>query len=557
MHVAAVLPPGGCVTVRSEAACASPTGWHAGPTGWPAGPLATQPGYPSQVLPYANAPGVWSPTTPSPDLPLLPQCSPARMPLLPQCTPASVATSSAMVSSALGTPLPQPGIRVRQNGTRVNPGLGGSVYADAASRKPAWQPPSWAAGATTAMPGHPCYQPAHDYSQRCPLATQPASANCGLSPFSTPPSIGIWPPAPTAPPTAVFGDAAVDAPPFDTVAVQVSPQSMFWQKAGISPISMASKGDFFPYDPAPSERSLEEEPAPEEPPSSPHREGNDKDADVSPTELLQLLHDTETPPATPSCTASYRAWDTPPKATVDCKRGKLEASKSHLAARRPEWMKRNVMENDETCPECRSAKVSPARMESFPPGLELAQSSASAVSLIGTARRRPRRNGFKICETCGSAVRQQMLPRLWCSFYLRMKHPSFDLVPMLIGKGGCNTRRIADLTGTKVRVRGKGSGHKEFPTSREAPTPLMLVVATEAENPHGFKQAVQMSVELLQNIESRYREFCSEVGHVDNSHGFVVGPPFDSGDRTELKAFLGEALPSKAVQNKSYRRVRA
>merc|ERR1712183_29944 len=93
------------------------------------------------------------------------------------------------------------------------------------------------------------------------------------------------------------------------------------------------------------------------------------------------------------------------------------------------------------------------------------------------------------------------VPRLWCSFYLRKRQSAFQLVPMLIGKGGCNTRRIADLTNTHVRLRGKGSGHREYPRGREAPIPLMLVVSTEAENREGFKQAVHMSVELLQLID--------------------------------------------------------
>jgi hypothetical protein len=90
----------------------------------------------------------------------------------------------------------------------------------------------------------------------------------------------------------------------------------------------------------------------------------------------------------------------------------------------------------------------------------------ASVPAAQTLRRRGHRSGTGV-------------NRLWCHFYLdpSMLEPGFDLVKKIIGRGGCNTRGIFDATQTKVRVRGKGSGHKEQHNGREAPVPLMIALA--------------------------------------------------------------------------------
>jgi len=74
----------------------------------------------------------------------------------------------------------------------------------------------------------------------------------------------------------------------------------------------------------------------------------------------------------------------------------------------------------------------------------------------------------------------------------------------VIGRGGENTRHINDLTGAKVRLRGRGSGHWEDAVRkggkgwREAPVPLMIAVTSDDCDPGAFCLAVQMTGELLQ-----------------------------------------------------------
>ena len=47
--------------------------------------------------------------------------------------------------------------------------------------------------------------------------------------------------------------------------------------------------------------------------------------------------------------------------------------------------------------------------------------------------------------------------RLWCQLLLHKQHQGFDLIPMLIGRGGCNMRDIHVATKAKVRIRGEAA----------------------------------------------------------------------------------------------------
>lgn len=174
-----------------------------------------------------------------------------------------------------------------------------------------------------------------------------------------------------------------------------------------------------------------------------------------------------------------------------------------------------------------------------PPGLEKAKKSVS------DARRYARKQNPKAnCPTCGAIIRCTLAPRRWCCFYLRIPVGTFDLVPIIIGWKGCNTRRIAEATQAKVRVRGKGSGHLESTTGKEAPTPLMMVVATEANNDDGFFQAVKMTIELLRYVEERYFAYCQWARIPPRTPTFTIGNMPD-GIWAELKMELGDALPPR------------
>jgi len=114
-------------------------------------------------------------------------------------------------------------------------------------------------------------------------------------------------------------------------------------------------------------------------------------------------------------------------------------------------------------------------------------------------------------------------PRLWVHIYLHMKAPDFDLVPMLIGRGGCNMRKIAEQTESKIRIRGQGSGHKEIDGKQEAPTPLMVAVTTHHTDHQHFKEAIRLTLKELSTASRRYVTHCEKHGYPHEAPYYSVG----------------------------------
>lgn len=103
--------------------------------------------------------------------------------------------------------------------------------------------------------------------------------------------------------------------------------------------------------------------------------------------------------------------------------------------------------------------------------------------------------------------------KLWCHFHLHASflEKGFDGIKKIIGHGGCNTSCIFEVTGAKIRVRGRGSGHMEQ-RGREAPVPLMLAVTADRGQEANFAQAVEMCCQLLRSVAEKWLAFCARRG---------------------------------------------
>lgn len=124
-------------------------------------------------------------------------------------------------------------------------------------------------------------------------------------------------------------------------------------------------------------------------------------------------------------------------------------------------------------------------------------------------RRSRRHRGGKATE------RQEKGKKVFCHIHLdsRMLYPAdFCLIPKLIGKSGCNTRAIWEATGIKVRLRGRGSGHIEPHTKREADCNLMMALAGGRDNAQDLGRAVQMAQKQLKEVAARYVTHCKNRG---------------------------------------------
>ena len=143
--------------------------------------------------------------------------------------------------------------------------------------------------------------------------------------------------------------------------------------------------------------------------------------------------------------------------------------------------------------------------------------------------------------------------RTWCHIIIRdpdldiRQHGNvpFRLVPMLIGQGGVHMRRIHIATGAKLRIRGRGSGHKEHLDAKgllvEAPVPLMLAItiATAPGHTKKFRDAVNSAICLLDEITERFKTFCEQLGcptNLETDPMFYIGEG-NSGSDISLRDF--------------------
>mmetsp|Transcript_71638 Transcript_71638/g.133923 ORF Transcript_71638/g.133923 Transcript_71638/m.133923 type:complete len:311 (-) Transcript_71638:164-1096(-) len=115
--------------------------------------------------------------------------------------------------------------------------------------------------------------------------------------------------------------------------------------------------------------------------------------------------------------------------------------------------------------------------------------------------------------------------KLWCHFYLHedMLQEGFHMAKKIIGKGGEHTKSINEQTDAKVRLRGKGSGHVERDSGAEAQVPLMLAVTSTGNSSIKFVQAVEMAIELLDSVESKYQQFLKRQSHRGCRRCFWIG----------------------------------
>mmetsp|Transcript_84737 Transcript_84737/g.197041 ORF Transcript_84737/g.197041 Transcript_84737/m.197041 type:complete len:310 (-) Transcript_84737:80-1009(-) len=162
-------------------------------------------------------------------------------------------------------------------------------------------------------------------------------------------------------------------------------------------------------------------------------------------------------------------------------------------------------------------------------------SSASTAPAPAEESAKPRRQGRDRGDPKQKA-------RLWCHIFLHKGHPDFDLVPMLIGRGGRNMREIFLKTHAKIRVRGRGSGHFEVDNKKEAPVPLMVAVTSNKTESDDFKKAVEMTLSRLKEVSRHFAQFCRTRGLPEPRE-----PLFSIGELSKgAEVLFGEAMQHRS-----------
>lgn len=107
--------------------------------------------------------------------------------------------------------------------------------------------------------------------------------------------------------------------------------------------------------------------------------------------------------------------------------------------------------------------------------------------------------------------RNQGPEKFLCRYKIGIEEDSkFRVVGRLIGPGGEVMKQIAQESGAKLRVRGRGSNFLEGPERKESADPLMLCIS--AQDQCGFDCAVARVTELLEAVHEEYRAFCLKTG---------------------------------------------
>lgn len=98
-----------------------------------------------------------------------------------------------------------------------------------------------------------------------------------------------------------------------------------------------------------------------------------------------------------------------------------------------------------------------------------------------------------------------------CQFVVGIaEDPEFKAVRQVLGPHGAHMKSIAEESGAKLRLRGRGSKFLEGPEQRESTDPLMLCVS--APDPACYAEALRLTTRHLEDVYSKYRAFCARTG---------------------------------------------
>lgn len=118
------------------------------------------------------------------------------------------------------------------------------------------------------------------------------------------------------------------------------------------------------------------------------------------------------------------------------------------------------------------------------------------------------RRGHKYSKTFSTKSRVGQKPQ--CQFIIGVEEDvAFGVVKRLLGVHGKHVKYLAEQSGARFRLRGRGSGFKEGPEGVESCDPLMLCVS--AQDQQGYEVAKRVVVEHLRTSTSNIVLIVSEL----------------------------------------------
>jgi hypothetical protein len=101
--------------------------------------------------------------------------------------------------------------------------------------------------------------------------------------------------------------------------------------------------------------------------------------------------------------------------------------------------------------------------------------------------------------------------KLQCQFLIGIEEePTFRVCRKLLGPQGQFMKEIAARTGSKLRLRGRGSKFLEGPEQRESTDPLMLCISSPTLP--SYAETKKLVLNLLESVYEQYRAFSKGEG---------------------------------------------
>lgn len=112
---------------------------------------------------------------------------------------------------------------------------------------------------------------------------------------------------------------------------------------------------------------------------------------------------------------------------------------------------------------------------------------------------------------CGNGKSNGKGSKCQCQFTIGIEEEkSFRVCNKLLGPGGQHVKAIAEATGAKLRLRGRGSRFLEEPDWVESPDPLMLCLSVPDATK--YAEAKRLTEELLEDVYKQFRRFRAVKG---------------------------------------------
>ena len=201
-----------------------------------------------------------------------------------------------------------------------------------------------------------------------------------------------------------------------------------------------------------------------------------------------------------STPSSHPSWHDvmPMKVPISPSRWKEIAAQCLLSPMHATTAPKSSQIMDATNKQC--VRAPPGLETMFPQSLETPKTSSSQCSQCSLSSSEQEKPYEAVRHRGGGSNLGLFLRRFVFTGFDAVNHADFDLVPRLIGRGGCNMSAIREACNAYIRVN-KGASIKK---------PVEVVL--RCENQEDFDEGINRVTKLLEGVRVHFTRFCRKRG---------------------------------------------